>query len=138
MTKSPSVNFLSQMWKFVFSSLFEVFITFWFLHFMNCFNMCFCKFSCHKCDMKICLLLHFGGFHNFLVSSCHELFQYVFSMMVPSVNFLSQMWHENSFSPPFLGLYTFYSIFEVQKRFFKELFFLKFWPYVWLAFKSGF
>ena len=35
-------------------------------------------------------------------------------------------------------LYTFGSLFEVQKRFFKELFFLKFWPYVWLVFKSGF
>ena len=36
------------------------------------------------------------------------------------------------------GLYTFYPLFEVQKRFFKGLFFLKFWPYVWLVFKSGF
>ena len=35
------------------------------------------------------------------------------------------------------GLYTFYPLFEVQKRFFKEFFFLKFWPYVWLVFKSG-
>ena len=31
------------------------------------------------------------------------------------------------------GLYTFYPLLEVQKRFF-----LKFWPYVWLVFKSGF
>ena len=37
-----------------------------------------------------------------------------------------------------LGLYTFYPLFEVKKRFFKGLFFLKFWPYVWLVFKSGF
>ena len=36
------------------------------------------------------------------------------------------------------GLYTFYPLFKVQKRFFKGLFFLKFWPYVWLVFKSGF
>jgi hypothetical protein len=36
------------------------------------------------------------------------------------------------------GLYTFYPIFEGQKRFLKELFFVKFWPYVWLVFKSGF
>ena len=28
------------------------------------------------------------------------------------------------------GLYTFYPLFEVQKRFFKGLFFLKFWPYI--------
>jgi hypothetical protein len=31
-----------------------------------------------------------------------------------------------------------YSLFEVQKRFFKGIFFLKFWLYVWLVFKSGF
>ena len=30
------------------------------------------------------------------------------------------------------GLYTFYQLFEVQKRFFQGAFFLKFWPYVWL------
>ena len=36
------------------------------------------------------------------------------------------------------GLYTFYQLFEVQKRFFQGAFFLKFWPYVWLVFKSGF
>ena len=30
-------------------------------------------------------------------------------------------------------LYTFYLLFEVKKRFFKGLFFLKFWPYVWLV-----
>ena len=36
------------------------------------------------------------------------------------------------------GLYTFYPVFKVQNRFFKGLFFLKFWPYVWLVFKSGF
>ena len=35
-------------------------------------------------------------------------------------------------------LYTFYPLFEVQKRFFQGAFFLKFWPYVWLVFKSGF
>ena len=35
------------------------------------------------------------------------------------------------------GLYTFYPLFEVQKRFFQGAFFLKFWPYVWLVFKSG-
>ena len=32
------------------------------------------------------------------------------------------------------GLYTFYPLFGVQKRFFK----VQFWPYVWLVFKSGF
>ena len=31
------------------------------------------------------------------------------------------------------GLYTFYPLFEVKKG----AFFLKFWPYVWLVFKSG-
>ena len=36
------------------------------------------------------------------------------------------------------GLYTFYPLLEVQKRFFKGSFFLKFWPYVWLVFKSSF
>ena len=36
------------------------------------------------------------------------------------------------------GLYTFYPLFKVQKRFFKGIFFLKFWPYFWLVFKSGF
>ena len=36
------------------------------------------------------------------------------------------------------GLYIFYPLFEVQKRFFQGAFFLKFWPYVWLVFKSGF
>ena len=35
------------------------------------------------------------------------------------------------------GLYTFYPIFEGQKRFLGA-FFVKFWPYVWLVFKSGF
>ena len=35
------------------------------------------------------------------------------------------------------GLYTFYPLFEVPKTFFQGAFFLKFWPYVWLVFKSG-
>ena len=35
-------------------------------------------------------------------------------------------------------LYTFYPLFEVQKRFFKGLFFLKLCPYAWLVFMSGF
>ena len=35
------------------------------------------------------------------------------------------------------GLYTFYPIFQGQKRFFGA-FFVKFWPYVRLVFKSGF
>ena len=35
------------------------------------------------------------------------------------------------------GLYTFYPIFESQKRFFKEFFFVKFWSYVRLVLKSG-
>ena len=34
------------------------------------------------------------------------------------------------------GLYTFYLIFDGQKPFFKELFFVKFWLYVRLVFKS--
>ena len=34
------------------------------------------------------------------------------------------------------GLYTFYPLFEVQS-FFQGAFFLKFWPYVGLVFKSG-
>ena len=33
------------------------------------------------------------------------------------------------------GLYTFYPL---PKTFFQGAFFLKFWPYVWLVFKSGF
>ena len=36
------------------------------------------------------------------------------------------------------GLHTFHPLFKVQKRFFQGSFFLKFWPYVWLVFKSGF
>ena len=36
------------------------------------------------------------------------------------------------------GLYTFYPLFEFQKRFSRVFFFLKFWPYVWLVFKNGF
>ena len=36
------------------------------------------------------------------------------------------------------GLYTFYPLCEVQKRFFQGAFFLNVWPYVWLVFKSGF
>ena len=35
------------------------------------------------------------------------------------------------------GLNTFYPLFDVQKRFFKGLFFLKFWPYVCLVFMSS-
>ena len=35
------------------------------------------------------------------------------------------------------GLYIFYPILEGHKRFFKELFFVNFFPYVWLVFKSG-
>ena len=35
------------------------------------------------------------------------------------------------------GLYAFYPIFEDQKRLFKQLFFVKFWPCVQLVFKSG-
>ena len=35
------------------------------------------------------------------------------------------------------GLYTFYPLFKVPKTFFQGAFFLKFWPYVWLVFKSG-
>jgi hypothetical protein len=36
------------------------------------------------------------------------------------------------------GLYIFNPLFWSQKRFFKEVFFRKFCPYVWLVFKSGF
>ena len=36
-----------------------------------------------------------------------------------------------------LGLYVFYPIFEVNFFVFKEVFFRKFCPYVWLVFKSG-
>jgi hypothetical protein len=36
------------------------------------------------------------------------------------------------------SLYIFYPLFGSQKRFFKEVFFRKFYPYVWLVFKSGF
>ena len=36
------------------------------------------------------------------------------------------------------GLYTFYPIFEGLKCFFTGAFFVKFWTYVWLVFKSGF
>jgi hypothetical protein len=34
-------------------------------------------------------------------------------------------------------LYIFNPLFEGQKHFFKEFFFRKFCPYVWLVFKSG-
>ena len=36
------------------------------------------------------------------------------------------------------GLYTLYLFSKSQKTFFQGAFFLKFWPYVWLVFKSGF
>ena len=36
------------------------------------------------------------------------------------------------------GLYIFYPIFEDHFFVFKEVFFTKFFPYVWLVFKSGF
>ena len=65
------------------------------------------------------------------MSTVHSLFQFEKNIYYKNVHY---MYRTRAIIT--CGLYTFYLIFDGQKPFFKELFFVKFWLYVRLVFKS--